>query len=59
MKKYGIDRIRGCGLIKLMEQRTFKGKKGWVCIGIITGPGNAGKLLARLNGTSRRKKWTR
>lgn len=55
MSKYAIDRIRGCGLIKLMEQRTFKGKKGWVCIGIITGPGNAGKLLARLNNTGRRK----
>lgn len=54
MSKYATDRIRGCGLIKLMEQRTFKGKKGWVCIGIITGPGNANKLLARLNNTRRK-----
>lgn len=49
MKKYEIDRIRGCGLFKLMEQRTVKGKRSWVCIGILTGRGNSDKLLARLN----------
>jgi hypothetical protein len=50
MKKYDIDQIRGCGLYKLMEQRTVKGKRVWVCIGILTGRGNSGKLLVRLNG---------
>lgn len=49
MKKYGIDRIRGCGLFKLKEQRTVKGRRMWVCIGILTGRGNSDKLLARLN----------
>lgn len=49
MKKYEIDRIRRCGLYKLMEKRRVKGKWVWVCVGIITGARNADRLETKLN----------
>lgn len=52
--KYMINRIRGCGLHKLMERRTIKGKAVWICVGILTGRGNSSKLLVRLNKTGKR-----
>lgn len=49
MKKYHVDRIRRCGLYRLMERRKVQGKLVWVCVGILTGSRNADRLEARLN----------